>query len=212
MITLIQARSTSTRLPNKMVKELGGETLLERCYHACSPVSTPVIIFPYGDDSVRATCVSNNWLYREGPELDVLTRHIQAIKAFSHEDIFARVTSDCSLISTSELYYMGHVAQYGHDFVSNCVIDPREGMEIEVLSRKAWMWLDAHAKDNGYREHVTTYIKEHINEFTAAGMNVHYHREPYLSEWLPPHLSIDTEADYLYVKEIWKKWNSLSGT
>jgi spore coat polysaccharide biosynthesis protein SpsF (cytidylyltransferase family) len=105
---------------------------------------------------------------------------------------------------------MSHVAMRGFDFVDNTVIDPREGMDIEVLSRKAWLWLDSHAKGNGYREHCTTYIKEHTNEFTKAGFNIHHHQEPYLSEWLPKHLSIDTAEDYQNVKEIWEKWQDLS--
>ena len=207
MICLIQARSTSTRLPGKISKDLAGESLIERCYNACSPVSTPVIIFPYGDDTVRHICLRHNWLYREGPEDDVLERHVMAVKSFPDEMYFARVTSDCSFISTSELYYMFHTASKGFDFVSNCVIDSREGMEIEVLSSRAWIWLHNHAKGNGHHEHATTYIKEHMQEFTKAHMNVHYHREPYLSEWLP-HLSIDTIDDYMRVKEIWEKWKS----
>lgn len=210
MITLIQARSTSTRLPDKISKDLHGETLLERCVHACQPASPVVVIFPFGDDICRAHCINHNWQYREGPETDVLTRYISAVMAYPEEHYFARVTSDCSLISTSELMYMRHIASMGFDFVSNCVIDPREGMEIEVLSRKAWLWLDKAAKGNGYREHCTTYIKEHMDEFTKAHFNAHYHREPYLSEWLPKHLSIDTQQDYKIVKEIWKKWTSYS--
>jgi spore coat polysaccharide biosynthesis protein SpsF (cytidylyltransferase family) len=107
---------------------------------------------------------------------------------------------------------MGTLAMTGFDFVSNCVEDPREGMEIEILSRGAWEWLDKNAIGNGHREHVTTYIKENMKAFTGAGFNTHYHREPYLSEWLPSHLSIDTEANYHALKEIWKSWNSRSST
>lgn len=210
MITLIQARSTSTRLPGKWKTKLHGVMLLDRCWQACDLVSDQtVIIFPYGDDDLRAHCIQQNYLYREGPEDDVLTRFIQAASCFPHENWFARITADCSMISSSELFFMGDRAKsLGLDFISNCIVDQREGMEIEILSKKALRWLDGHAKANGHREHVTTYIKEHLADFSNARMHMLVHREPYLSEWLPAKLSIDDKLDAQHMKEVWRKWYS----
>jgi spore coat polysaccharide biosynthesis protein SpsF (cytidylyltransferase family) len=212
MITLIQARSTSTRLPGKWKTMLAGHNLLDRCYASCFEASDLVVVIaPWGDNELQSHCHSHGYLYLEGPEDDVLTRFYQASCCFPKENWFARITADCSMVSTSELYWMGHQAQkHNIDFSSNCVLDHREGMEIEILSRRALMWVNAHAKANGHREHVTTYIKEHLEAFSHAGMTLRLHREPYLSEWLPKKLSIDTKLDAEHMQETWKKWCALS--
>ena len=189
MIALIQARMTSTRLPGKVLMDLGGDPLINRVYDACSKACKTVILIPYGDDLLRAHCIKMNWQYREGPEDDVLERYIGAVRSYPEETHFARITSDCPLLSTSELFYMGHIAK-DFDMVSNCTTDARDGMEIDILSRAGWEWLNKHGVGNGHREHVTTYVKDNLPAFKAK-LTFAEHRKWYLSEWIPS-LSIDT--------------------
>ena len=83
VITVIQARMGSTRLPNKVFLPLAGEPLLFRMYERVnsSPLTgTVVIAIPQEleDDPIESFCNGKNILLFRGDTYDLLDRHYKA--------------------------------------------------------------------------------------------------------------------------------------
>lgn len=95
---VVQARIHSTRLPRKVLLDIGGKTALERVVDRCKLVASAdevVVACPHADELP---------IYERtgippfpGPEHDLVTRLLQAARAMG-ADKFVRVTADCPLI------------------------------------------------------------------------------------------------------------------
>ena len=102
-VAIIQARTGSTRLPRKVLEDLGGESMLARVVRRVSMArrvdAVVVATTTASEDDVIATLAAQHgWLCSRGSEEDVLDRYYQAAKA--HEaDVILRVCSDCPMTS-----------------------------------------------------------------------------------------------------------------
>lgn len=207
MITaIIQARTGSTRLPNKILIDIAGKPLLE---HVIERVRLSRLI----DKMIIATTtkerdqvileMAQSWGIESyaGSEEDVLDRFYQAAKIYGAETI-VRITpddpfKDPEVIDTVISYYLKHKDEI--DYVSN-TIKPTypEGLDVEVFSfealEKAWK----EAKNPSEREHVTPYIWNHPEIFRLANME----NDEDLSHlrW-----TLDTEADLKFTREIYAR-------
>src|SRR5271157_1204223 len=102
VVAIIQARMGSTRLPGKVLKDLGGETVLARVVKRTRRatlldevvVATSVLS---QDDPIAEECETLQVACFRGDELDVLDRYYRAAQKFAAETI-VRITSDCPLI------------------------------------------------------------------------------------------------------------------
>src|SRR3989338_5007476 len=104
VVCIIQARTTSTRLPNKIFLELAGKPVLAQVIDRVAQsrlVDQIVIAAPDSpaNDAIETwlrAAYPQVGLYR-GSEQDVLDRYYQAATA-AEADVVVRITSDCPLI------------------------------------------------------------------------------------------------------------------
>lgn len=203
IIAIIQARVGSTRLPNKVLKNLGDKTVLEQ-------VVSRVRKSKYIDDVFVATTINENNLpiiqlcskkkirVFCGSEEDVLDRYYQLAKLIKPTHI-VRITADCPVIDFNiiDLIIKNHLNSKS-DYTSNTIVDSYpDGLDTEIFSysalEKAWN----NANLISEREHVTPYIKKHPNLFNIKSIvsRVNYNDK----RW-----TLDTHKDYEFLKEIFK--------
>ena len=167
IVTVIQARSGSSRLPGKVSKEILGKTLLVRMIERIQVASlTGTIVvattLDAEDDSIENICKENSILCYRGSSLDLLDRHYHVAKLFD-ADAVVKIPSDCPLIDPQVIdkvlqYYLDH----NFDFVSN--LHPAtypDGNDVEVMSFKTLETAWKEAQKDFEREHTTPYIWEH---------------------------------------------------
>lgn len=177
IVAIIQARMGSSRLPGKVLKDLGGETVLARVVRRLqrSRQIARIIVATTtapGDEVIVAECDRLEVLCFRGSEHDVLDRYYQAARA-NAADAVVRITSDCPLIDpelvdeTVEVFGDKHA-----DYASN--VFPRtypRGLDTEVFSFDALDRAWREAREAHQREHVTPYLYEHPQIFKLASLS-----------------------------------------
>lgn len=171
LVGIIQARMSSTRLPGKVLRDIGGRTMLacvvRRAQRAVllDDVIVATTTKPV-DDAIVAECERLVTPVFRGDELDVLDRYYQAANIHGAEAI-ARITSDCPLIDPEIIdrviySFLGE----GPDCASNTVIRtyPR-GLDVSVTTMSALRWAWNEADELHQREHVTPFIYQNPDLF-----------------------------------------------
>lgn len=205
MVTaIVQARMASTRLPEKVMKEILGKPML---WHLTNRLKRAELI----DNIIIAT--TENEIDKPvlkftedlgissyaGSEEDVLDRYYQAATKFGVGTI-VRITSDCPLIDPEIVdkiisYYLENKETL--DFVHNGLSYPDGIVETEVFPfatlEKAWK----EARLASEREHVTPYIWKNPEVFRIAKLE----NEEDLSHI---RLVVDDERDFQLVTEVFK--------
>lgn len=209
VVAILQARMGSTRLPGKVLANLGGSPMLAR-------VISRVLEAPDIDELVLATTTSLdddelvNWMsasfgggsYFRGNEEDVLDRFYQCAK-LHHADLVVRITADDPLKDATIIqkainyFYLDPLL----DYCSN-TINPTypEGLDIEVFKYSALetAWLQARLPSE--REHVTPYIWKNFSIFKVK--NFKYTRD--LSAW---RWTVDKPADLILMNKIYENFH-----
>ena len=163
---IIQARTGSSRLPNKVILDLAGRPLilflLERLSR--SKLIDEIIVATTNkkkDDNLVKLLIDNNYKVARGSEEDVLGRFSYVVENSDKEN-FVRITADCPLIDPKIIdRVIKTFLNSKFDYVSN--INPPtypDGLDVEVFSRKALIKADKNCKDIKKREHVTPWILE----------------------------------------------------
>jgi spore coat polysaccharide biosynthesis protein SpsF len=168
IVAIIQARMGSTRLPGKVLKEIGGKFILEILVNRlkrAKRISSIVVATTERkeDDKIVELAKKLGVEWFRGSEDDVLTRFVEASRAVS-ADIIIRITSDNPLTDPELMdglikAHLESEADYTH-----CMESPL-GTSVEVVNRETLERIDSIAKDAEYREHVTLYIREHPELF-----------------------------------------------
>lgn len=164
ILALTQARISSTRLPQKVLKKLGSTSVLELHLSRIkkSKLINKVVLATTQEPGVESlltiaeNCGVNSF---QGNLNDVLDRFYQAAK-FHQAKIVVRLTSDCPLIDANLVdQLIERFLASGADYASNC-LNPTypDGFDAEVFTFKALekAWLEARLTSE--REHVTPFI------------------------------------------------------
>jgi spore coat polysaccharide biosynthesis protein SpsF len=179
----IQARSTSSRLPNKGMALIGGTTMtqhvidrvresvtyLERNSRVAMEIHVALVV-PKGDPLAEE--YKGKVLVFEGSEHDVLSRYKVAFDAVK-PDFMVRITGDCPKIPGHVI--TPHVVRSvcgNLDYCSN--VDERwrtepDGWDCEVMSARAFQYILDNAVEKSDREHVTIYIRNHPPKWAKIG-------------------------------------------
>ncbi|MGO4256557.1 cytidylyltransferase domain-containing protein [Marmoricola sp. RAF53] len=161
---ITQARTTSTRLPGKVLLEAGGRTLLDHHLDRLLAAGLEVYVATTvnaTDDPIVALAEARGLGVYRGSEEDVLARFTGCAEAFGLDTV-VRVTSDCPLIDGAlvrraiDLYA---AAADPWTYVSNGLerTFPR-GFDLEVFSAEALLDAGRNATEQPQREHVTPYL------------------------------------------------------
>lgn len=164
-ILITQARTGSTRLPGKVLKEIGGRSLLQihlDRLKSCKNVTEIIVATTINkeDDTIYDKAIEWGFSVSRGSESDVLDRFFQAVKD-KKVDWIVRVTSDCPLIDSELVDDVIRFAQDNNiDYCSNGFVENYpDGQDVEVFKfsalEKAWQKATLLSE----REHVTPYIR-----------------------------------------------------
>ncbi|MBT1690199.1 glycosyltransferase family protein [Dawidia soli] len=164
IVAVTQARTSSTRLPAKILKKIGNDTLLElhlkRILKSKKIDQLVVATTTNPEDAAIADIATSLGLeYYRGDVNDVLDRFYRAVET-KGADYIVRLTSDCPLIDAELIDKVIQKAiDEKLDYCSN-VLEPTypDGQDVEVFRfaalKKAW----TEAAKQSEREHVTPYI------------------------------------------------------
>jgi spore coat polysaccharide biosynthesis protein SpsF len=165
-VAIVQARMTSTRLPGKVLLDLGGRPMLARQLDRlglCKMLDEIVVATTTNrtDDPIVDLCKEQGVRFFRGSEQDVLGRYVSAARE-AGADVIARVTSDCPLIDpqvtdsvVSELVKNSSACDYASN--SNKRTFPR-GLDAEAFFFDTLLRMDRLATSNAAREHVTLFL------------------------------------------------------
>jgi spore coat polysaccharide biosynthesis protein SpsF len=209
MLTLIQARRGSSRLPDKVSLDLCGRPLLvrqvERVQRAKLVGRVAVITTTdASDDALVELCQRYGIEVFRGSALDLLDRHYQAALHFGETEGVVKIPSDCPLIDPAIIdkvlgVYKETAGQY--DFVSN--LHPAtypDGNDVEAMTFAALETAWREAQRPLEREHTTPFFWENPDRFRLA--NVTW--ETGLDYSMSHRLTIDYAADYEFIKAVYK--------
>ncbi|MCR4653383.1 MAG: glycosyltransferase family protein [Eubacterium sp.] len=169
-MAVIQARCGSSRLPNKVLKDIEGKPVLLRMLERVSKskkVDAIVVATTINQEDLEIVRIVSDYGYRVfvGSSEDVLDRYYQASRLFQPEYVI-RLTADCPMLDwrviDDAIKKMNNVTD---DLTMLSETFP-DGEDVEIVRfsslEKAWK----EARLASEREHVTLYIKNHPEKFT----------------------------------------------
>lgn len=209
ILALTQARLSSSRLPEKVLKLIGNETILGLHLDRLkkSKLINKIVLATTsepGADKLLAIAQSKGVESFQGNLNDVLDRFYQAAK-FNQAKIIVRLTSDCPLIDANLVDdLIMKFLKNEVDYSSNC-LNPTfpDGFDAEVFTFSALekAWKESTLQSD--REHVTPYIWRNSNLRSA---NIFKAFSVENSENFSRYrLTIDNQADYDLVKILVEK-------
>ena len=175
IIAIIQGRMSSSRLPGKVLADIGGQPMLARVVTRARRARTldQVIVATTtdpSDDPIAEFCKLRGFPCFRGDLYDVLDRYYLAAKLFG-AGVIVRITADCPVIDPGEIdRTINAFLQAGVDFAANRLPPPLKrttpiGLDTEVCSFGALerAWHEATAKHE--REHVMPYFYDEPGRF-----------------------------------------------
>ena len=197
---IIQARTTSTRLPGKVLKELpynSGITCLEQVIRKLkkSKRLNSIIIATtkeIEDDPIIDIAKEESVKHFRGSKENVLSRYYLTAKE-NNIDIIVRITSDCPCIDAdiTDLTIDDYINKMA-DYTSNSLIRTYpHGLDVEVFNFNSLEKAYKNATKDYEREHVTPYINRNPQKF-----KINIVKAP--KELYSPdiRITLDTEEDY----------------
>ena len=203
-ILITQARSGSTRLPGKILKEINFESLLEihlKRLNKCKNVSKIIVATTDKpeDKVIYDYAIDRGFNSFRGSESDVLDRFYQAVRN-EKSDWIVRVTSDCPLIDP---FLVDKLINFAHnnnrDYCSNSLIENYpDGQDIEVFKFSALELAWKNANLSSDREHVTPYIRNN-SDFKGASLFTALNY-PCDSNYSMIRMTVDESTDFDLIK------------
>lgn len=165
-VAIIQARLTSTRLPNKVLMQLGKYTAIELMYERVKRsklLSNIVFAIPDNSENDKLESYISSTLKApliRGSENNVLSRYCKAAEIYPCMS-YVRLTADCPFICPEIIdLVVNKGREEGLDYCSNT--NPStfpDGFDTEYLTNQTLEWLNSNMKTASFREHVTLGLK-----------------------------------------------------
>ena len=193
---IIQARMGSTRLPGKVLKQIGNKNLLEHILFRLIRLknSVKVIIATSDlkkDDELEKFCKIHNITCFRGSEQHVLERYYLCAKENNFEHI-VRLTGDNPFIDIEELDNLIDLHLHNKSDYSRSFSSLPKGVGSEIFTFNALEISYKNGMKANHIEHVNEYIEENEELFKISELKVNSEKNrPEIS------LTVDTEDDYL---------------
>ena len=201
---IIQARTDSRRLPNKILLHIEGKSMLWHVINRIKNIDSDEIIIATTtrdmDDVIVKIGEDFGVKIFRGKTDDVLDRFYQAAKKYA-VDVIIRITADCPLIDANESNKVLKEFMKGdYDYISNDSETYPNGLDTECFSFKALedSWNESRLKSD--REHVTSYIWKNPKKFRISVVNNNSKSKLDDMKW-----SVDNKEDFNFVKTIYSK-------
>jgi spore coat polysaccharide biosynthesis protein SpsF len=176
IVAIVQARMGSTRLPGKVLADVGGRPMLARTVERLARAARidRIVVATSSnsaDDTIVELCRGLATSVFRGSEHDVLDRYYRAARAHRAQAV-VRITGDCPFADACLVdEIVDAFAAAGCDYAAN--INPPtypDGLDTEVLTFEALerAWREARMKSE--REHVTLYVRNHPELFRMVNV------------------------------------------
>jgi spore coat polysaccharide biosynthesis protein SpsF len=201
ILAILQARLSSSRMPEKVLKPILGKPMLlhqiERLQ--CSEKIDKLVVATsdnISDNLIEKMCLDNNIEVFRGDLNNVLDRFYQCAKSYGPDHI-VRLTGDCPLIDWKVIddmirYYLDRKL----DYMATSINFP-DGLDAEVMTMKALSEAKFHATLPSELEHVTQYINKKNDKFRIeyfdSKRSLSHHR------W-----TVDEPEDFILVEKIYQ--------
>lgn len=201
-VAIVQARTGSTRLPRKVLADIGGEVMLGRVLSRLRRAATldevrVATTVDADDDAIADWCAARGVPVTRGPEEDVLLRYLLAARD-SGADVLVRITSDCPLIDPAIVDAIVRLRAETHaDYAGNTVLRTYpDGLDAEAFTLDALRRADVAVTEGFDRLHATSYIYRNPHMFRLANLAAPINREEV--RW-----TVDTADDLALVRRIY---------
>ncbi len=202
VLCIVQARMGSTRLPGKILKKINDVTLLEYEIKRLrkSKLIDKIVVATTSnteDDSTENFCKEIGVDCFRGNDMNVLDRYFKCSQKYPEYNTILRITGDCPLVDEEVVDEVIEFFNGGkYDYASNIEFGKHgypDGINAEILTRKALekSWKDA--KLSSEREHVTFYIRNNPSLFKSG----HISSKEDLSYY---RLTVDNPEDFEVIK------------
>jgi spore coat polysaccharide biosynthesis protein SpsF (cytidylyltransferase family) len=205
VVAIVQARMTSSRLPGKVLMDLGGVPMLARVVERAAAASLVDLVVVActnrpEDDPIADWCAGANVAVFRGSEADVLGRFVGAA-AVARADLIVRLTADCPFLDPAviDLVAGALIAHPDADYAANVLERsyPR-GLDVEAFTRDALLRMDRLGRSPAAREHVTIGPRlEHQEAFRSR--SVRADRDDSDLRW-----TVDSAADLEFARAAYR--------
>ena len=205
VVAIVQARMGSTRLPGKVLTEIGGVPMLVRVVERARRsrevhdvwVATTT---ERDDDAIERLCRERGYPLYRGSTQDVLDRFVQAAR-LAKADVIVRLTADCPLLDPAlvDLTVRAFLdSSPPADLVVNRLPGARTypiGLDTEVVARPALERAWREAREPHQREHVLPFLYDPPGRFRVVRLDA---EEDYGAlRW-----TVDTRQDLEFVRQV----------
>jgi spore coat polysaccharide biosynthesis protein SpsF len=212
IVAIIQARCGSSRMPGKVLMDIEGQSMLGRVVQRvrqAQTLSEAVLATSteQRDDPLATLSTQLGVRCFRGSECDVLSRFVEAAQTFD-VDAVVRLTADCPLHDGAVIDRVVRVFQetQGIDYVSNTLkCTYPDGLDVEVIARKALVRAHLEARLPSEREHVTPYLYNHPEIFSLRNVTYNFDLSAY-------RLTVDEAADLEMVRQIYRHFQDQNFT
>lgn len=204
IIAIIQARMGSSRLPNKVMKEVLGKPLIDYLLDRVSSAQKVDKIVLATTTNPKDDYLAKHVEYLRynvfrGSEDDVLSRYYHAFNEFKDEfekyNAIVRITGDCPLIDPDLIDRV--ITVYLENRMDYVALSPNfcEGLDVEIFSEKLLIKAFNEAKLNSEREHVALFIHNNKELFKMCRVENNSDDSSY-------RITVDEEQDFVVIKHI----------
>ena len=204
ILAVLQARSSSTRFPGKVLADILGEPMILRQVERLrkSELIDHLVVATSADESddeLASTLTVAGVDVRRGSLDDVVARFAAVVDAFPADHI-VRLTADCALadFGVIDTVIRAHLAS-GSDYTSNTLVPTYpDGLDVECLTAHAFARLFELPLTPREREHVTLGVYGRPEEFTLQ--NVSQSPDRSNLRW-----TVDVPDDLTFVRAIYER-------
>jgi len=204
-IIILQARTSSKRLPGKVLKELQGIPMLSHSIRRLKKVGRASLVVVTStmnkDDAIEELALNEGVSCFRGDEADVLDRFYRAAKKYS-SNIIIRATGDNPMVDPIEAKRVLQEINSGKwDYVcgfssvNGASLPFGVGVEAFNLETLEIVW--RHGKESQYREHINDYIFDNRVKFKIRNLPCLSHNNCH-----DLHLTVDTQEDFRFLQRI----------
>lgn len=204
ILAVLQARMSSSRLPGKVLADVGGVPMIGRQIgrlarsRRIDRLAVATSRDP-SDDPLADYAASLGVEVVRGPLEDVLGRFVLALDAHPEAEVLVRLTADCPLCDWRVIdAVIDRLAETGADYVNNTtpVRTFPHGLDAEAMRASALRAAAAEADDPFEREHVTPFIYRRPERFALSTLT----RSPSLAHlrW-----TVDYPEDLDFVRHVY---------
>ena len=169
-VAIVQARMGSSRLPGKVLMDIGGRSVLELLVSRLRRAAVDAVVVATSDtdqdDAIERACGDLSVSCVRGSETDVLGRFMAAMDRFPSEDV-VRITADCPFIDSTIVDEALQLhRRESADYTSNTLVRTYpDGLDVEVLRASVLQVTAREAQRTDEREHVTPFVYRQPHRF-----------------------------------------------